>query len=158
MVYGVQSAASNRVTQGSKVEEQNKYLSQRYIEVGKTHELTADEAAAIHEQVMSELKAQGANETRFTYGASRSRVYRFSTDGTDDKTTYYLGLGKTNAPLYEVETNTTTNEETHLHFIYAGGYHGGHPFILTSTLTSVKSLRKPCNMREELGLCFVVPS
>ena len=79
---------------------------------------------------MSELKAQGANETRFTYGASRSRVYRFSTDGTDDKTTYYLGLGKTNAPLYEVETNTTTNEETHLHFIYAGGYHGGHPFMM----------------------------
>ena len=30
--------------------------------------------------------------------------------------------------------------------------------LLTSTLTSVKSLRKPCNMREELGLCFVVPS
>ena len=73
---------------------------------------------------------QGANETRFTYGASRSRVYRYSTDGNENKTTYYLGLGKTNSPLYELETNTTTDIETHLHFIYAGNYHGGHPFMM----------------------------
>ena len=73
---------------------------------------------------------QGVNETRFTYGASRSRVYRDSTEGNENKTTYYVGLGNTNSPLYELETNTTTDEETHLHFIYAGNYHGGHPFMM----------------------------
>ena len=73
---------------------------------------------------------QGQNETRFTYAASRSRVSRYSEDADNRTQTYYVGLGKTNAPLYEVETDLVTNEESHLHFIYAGGYHNGHPFMM----------------------------
>jgi RHS repeat-associated protein len=74
---------------------------------------------------------QGSNWTEFEYGPDRSRVWRESYNAWDGKTvsTWYVGLGGEGAPLYELESENGGGN-THVHFIYAGGYHGGHPFMM----------------------------
>ena len=65
----------------------------------------------------------------FMYGADGNRVVQSTTSSSGDASrTVYVGLGATGKSLYE---RTTTGLNTkHVHYIYAGGAHGGAAFAL----------------------------
>ena len=67
----------------------------------------------------------------FVYGADGHRVVQ-SAVGKDGEVarTVYVGLGGTGKSIYERTTHETTGETEHVHFIYAGGAHGGNAFAL----------------------------
>ena len=91
------------------------------------------------------------------FGGSGDDTYYFELgDGADQ---VYETINAGNDILHFGEGISSEDVELHVNIdtgIYELRY--SETDLLTSTLTSVKSLRKPCNMREELGLCFVVPS
>jgi RHS repeat-associated protein len=62
----------------------------------------------------------------FIYGADGHRVVQEA--GPQAGRTVYVGLGATGRSLYERTTKSSGTE--HVHFIYAGGAHGGNPFAL----------------------------
>ena len=76
-----------------------------------------------------------ADVAEFAYGADGNRVVQSvgtttsgSTDVAESARTIYVGLGGTGKGIYERTTRGTTIE--HVHFIYAGGAHGGNAFAL----------------------------
>ncbi len=67
----------------------------------------------------------------FIYGADGHRVMQsVGTNGSESARTVYVGLGGTGKSIYERTTHVTTGEKEHVHFIYAGGAHGGNAFAL----------------------------
>jgi len=68
----------------------------------------------------------------FIYGADGNRVMQIA----ESARTVYVGLGGTGKSIYERTTTLTTNGTTtdsavqHVHFIYAGGAHGGNAFAM----------------------------
>jgi RHS repeat-associated protein len=65
----------------------------------------------------------------FVYGADGNRVVQLVTNGGGTSRTVYVGLGATGKSLYE-RTTMTGAPTKHVHFIYAGGVHGGNAFAL----------------------------
>ncbi len=79
--------------------------------------------------------AQG-NDTgtvQLLYGADANRVVQSSTSGSTTIRTVYVGLGGTGKSLFE-QTTTQASGGTpmvqNLHYIYAGGVHGGNAFAV----------------------------
>jgi RHS repeat-associated protein len=74
------------------------------------------------------IEGGGAN-VAFMYGADQNRVVQAVTSGTTTTRTIYVGLGATGKSLYE-QTTTAGGTTKHVHYIYAGGVHGGNAFAL----------------------------
>ena len=73
------------------------------------------------------IHMQGATgQVDFIYGADGNRVVQDT--GAQGERTVYVGLGATGRSLYERTTGPSGTQ--HIHFIYAGGAHGGNPFAL----------------------------
>ena len=79
--------------------------------------------------------AGGASPTvDFMYGADGNRVVQLTgttasgNTGGDTARTVYVGMGGTGKSMYERTTKTWTVE--HVHFLYAGGVHGGNAFAV----------------------------
>jgi RHS repeat-associated protein len=70
----------------------------------------------------------------FIYGADGQRVVQSvgTVDGGESARTVYVGLGGTGKSIYERTTHVTSSATTveHVHFLYAGGAHGGNAFAL----------------------------
>jgi RHS repeat-associated protein len=107
-----------------------------------------------------------ADVVAFAYGADGNRVVQSvgtttsadSTDITESARTVYVGLGGTGKSIYERTTRGTTIE--HVHFIYAGGAHGGNAFALrvvtedssaAGQLSSTNSVAMKYNHFDHLG-------
>ncbi|MEP6652282.1 MAG: RHS repeat-associated core domain-containing protein [Myxococcales bacterium] len=70
----------------------------------------------------------GAAGVAIMYGADGNRVVQAATSGNATARTVYVGLGTTGKSLLERTTKGTT--VTNVHYIYAGGMHGGSAFAL----------------------------
>jgi RHS repeat-associated protein len=107
-----------------------------------------------------------ADVVAFAYGADGNRVVQSvgtttsagSTDITESARTIYVGLGGTGKSIYERTTRGSTIE--HVHFIYAGGAHGGNAFALrvvtedssaAGQLSSTNSVAMKYNHFDHLG-------
>ena len=66
----------------------------------------------------------------FMYGADGNRVVQRTgtTAGDETARTVYVGMGGTGKSMYE--RTTTSSSVEHVHFLYAGGFHGGNAFAL----------------------------
>jgi RHS repeat-associated protein len=67
----------------------------------------------------------------FAYGADGNRVIQSigtTASELEEERTVYVGMGGTGKSMYERRTSTATVE--HVHFLYAGGVHGGNAFAL----------------------------
>jgi RHS repeat-associated protein len=71
----------------------------------------------------------------FMYGADGNRVVQSVGGGGASARTVYVGLGGTGKSIYE--RTTSGNAVEHVHFIYAGGVHGGSAFALRVVTGSV---------------------
>src|SRR6185312_3836749 len=71
----------------------------------------------------------GTGEVAFMYGADGNRVVQAVTTGSVVSRTVYVGLGQTGKSLVE-RTTSTGGATKYVHFIYAGGVHGGNAFAL----------------------------
>jgi len=90
--------------------------------------------------------ASTSNDTRtsvvdFIYGADGNRVVQSvgTADQGESARTVYVGMGGTGKSMYERTTHGTTGETEHVHFLYAGGAHGGNAFalrVVTTTTTA----------------------
>jgi RHS repeat-associated protein len=83
-------------------------------------------------QVQSTASASdgtASGQVDFMYGADGNRVVQVVTTGSVASRTVYVGLGGTGKSLYE-RTTSTGSPTKHVHFIYAGGVHGGSAFAL----------------------------
>jgi RHS repeat-associated protein len=88
----------------------------------------------------SAAQGGGTDVVRFAYGADGNRVVQSagtmaaeSTEFTEAARTVYVGLGGTGKSIYERTTKTPSGGTAaieHVHFIYAGGVHGGNAFAL----------------------------
>jgi RHS repeat-associated protein len=88
----------------------------------------------------SATQENGSNVVRFAYGADGNRVVQSagtiaaeSTEFTEAARTVYVGLGGTGKSIYERTKKPSTGgaiTTEHVHFIYAGGAHGGNAFAL----------------------------
>jgi RHS repeat-associated protein len=81
--------------------------------------------------------ASTSNDTRtsvvdFVYGADGNRVVQLvgTADQGESARTVYVGMGGTGKSMYERTTHTTTGATEHVHFLYAGGAHGGNAFAI----------------------------
>ncbi len=68
----------------------------------------------------------------FIYGADGNRVVQSVGTGAlgESARTVYVGLGGTGKSIYERTTYVKTGKKEHVHFVYAGGAHGGNAFAL----------------------------
>jgi RHS repeat-associated protein len=68
----------------------------------------------------------------FMYGADGHRVVQLAgaTGGGESARTVYVGLGGTGKSIYERTTYVTSGTQEHVHFLYAGGAHGGNAFAV----------------------------
>jgi RHS repeat-associated protein len=71
----------------------------------------------------------GTGEVDFVYGADGNRVVQIATTASSSERTVYVGLGATGKSLYE-RTRFGDGSTEHVHFIYAGGVHGGNAFAI----------------------------
>jgi RHS repeat-associated protein len=69
----------------------------------------------------------------FAYGADGNRVVQVVGGSSAAERTLYVGLGATGKSLYERTKRGSTYE--HVHFLYAGGAHGGSAFALKVVTT-----------------------
>jgi RHS repeat-associated protein len=93
----------------------------------------------------------------FVYGADGDRVIQSvgTTAGTETSRTLYIGMGGVGKSMYE--RTTTGDDIEHVHFIYAGGAHGGNAFAMlvkkesrtTPDATPTSSMRY--NLFDHLG-------
>jgi len=77
------------------------------------------------------------NTVAFIYGADANRVVQSVGTALDGETarTVYVGMGGTGKSLYERTTHGTAVD--HVHFLYAGGAHGGNAFALRVQTTTI---------------------
>ncbi len=86
-------------------------------------------------KIVSEPMPSQGNDTGtvdLIYGADTNRVVQLQTSGSTTVRTVYVGLGGTGKSLYEQTTTQTAGSTTvqNLHYIYAGGVHGGNAFAV----------------------------
>jgi RHS repeat-associated protein len=86
-------------------------------------------------KIVSEPMPSQGNDTGtidLIYGADANRVVQLLTSGSKTVRTVYVGLGGTGKSLYEQTTTQTAGSTTvqNLHYIYAGGVHGGNAFAV----------------------------
>jgi RHS repeat-associated protein len=84
----------------------------------------------------SVANAATINTVAFIYGADANRVVQSVGTALDGDTarTVYVGMGGTGKSLYERTTHGTAVD--HVHFLYAGGAHGGNAFALRVQTTT----------------------
>lgn len=70
----------------------------------------------------------------------------------------YVGLGGTGKSLYERTTYEKTGQKEHVHFIYAGGAHGGNAFALRVITEGGPANRPPRVLASRSGRALAVAS
>jgi RHS repeat-associated protein len=96
---------------------------------------SANKVTNITSSPPSTSNATTDNAVAFIYGADGNRVVQsVGTAQGGSARTVYVGLGATGKSVYERTTRGTTVE--HVHFLYAGGAHGGNAFALRVATTA----------------------
>jgi RHS repeat-associated protein len=79
--------------------------------------------------ILSEPLGSAPSAADFIYSADGNRIVQETTGGGVTARTVYVGLGAAGKSLYERTKRGPTTVE-HVHFLYAGGAHGGNAFAL----------------------------